>query len=161
MSLVSVRERRRLKLGPDEILFLIGEKGMLGLVKTGVPSKIFVATPNKEEIIIFLEEDDLIAVSAFDVGDKMEKGIRSLIFLVREMQSPLVVLPEKHPTSQRLPLVTSCGRSIRLDCNITPGTHPEQDILCACDDLSGLEITAIKDGVLITGKLKKFKVDKL
>jgi len=160
MSLMSVRERRRVKLGPDEILFLMGNKGVLGLVKTGVAIKIFMATPDKEEIILFLEEKDLIAVSAFDVGDKIEKGIRSLIFLLREMESPLVVLPENHPTSQRLPMVTSCGERIRLDCNITPGTHPEQNILCACDDLSGLEITATEEGVLITGELKEFKVEK-
>ena len=161
MPLMSVRERRRVKLSPDEILFLRGKNGELGLVKTGVPVKIFMATPHKEEVILFLQEEDLIAVSAFDNGDKIEKGIRSLIFLLKEMGSPLVVLPENHPTSQRLPLVVSCGERIRLDCNITPGTHPEQDILCACEEFSGLEITATEDGVLITGELKGFKVEKL
>jgi hypothetical protein len=56
--------------------------------------------------------------------------------------------------------VASCGEKIRLNCNITPGTHPEQDILCACDELSGLEIKAIKGGLNIKGHLKEFKIEK-
>jgi len=75
--------------------------------------------------------------------------------------SPLVVLPENHPTSQRLPLVASCGEKVRLDCDITPGTHPEQDILCACDDLSGIEIKALEEGIKINIPFKNFKIDKI
>jgi hypothetical protein len=56
--------------------------------------------------------------------------------------------------------VASCGERVYLDCNITPGTHPEQDILCACDDLSGVEISAIKGGLKIKGPLKEFSVEK-
>ena len=48
-------------------------------------------------------------------------------------------------------MVVSCGDLINLDCNIQPGTHPEQDILCACEDLSGVKIRANKDGVEIEG----------
>jgi hypothetical protein len=49
---------------------------------------------------------------------------------------------------------------VRLDCNITPGTHPEQDILCACDDLSGIEINAVKGGIEIYGPIKDFEIKK-
>jgi hypothetical protein len=48
-------------------------------------------------------------------------------------------------------MVVSCGDFIRLDCKIQPGTHPEQDILCACEDLSGIEIQAKPGGVEIQG----------
>jgi hypothetical protein len=161
MSFMSVRERQRIGLGPDEILFLIGSSGELGLAKTGQDMQIFIGTPEKEEIIVFLEKDDLIAVSTFDVGEKAEKGIKSMIYLLKEFSSPIIVLPENHPTSKRLKMVVACGDHIRLDCEVQAGTHPEQDILCACQDLSGLDIIAVPDGVEIDGIFKHFKVEKV
>jgi hypothetical protein len=122
--------------------------------------QIFIGTPDKDEIVMFLEEEDIIAVSSLNDGPYSEDGIKSLIFLLRDVGTPLVVLPSDHPTSKRLPMVASCGEKVRLDCNITPGTHPEQEILCTCDDLSGVEIKAIKNGLEINGPLKEFKVEK-
>lgn len=161
MSLMSVRERRRIELSPDEVLFLIGSSGELGIAKAAQDLQIFIGTPEGEEIVLFLEAEDLIAVSAFMVGESVEKGIRSMIYLIREIGSPIVVLPENHPTSKRLQMVVSCGDTIRLDCNIRPGTHPEQNILCACEDLSGTEISAVGDGVGIQGNVSNFKIEKL
>jgi hypothetical protein len=161
MSFMSVRQRQRIGLGPDEILFLIGSSGELGLAKTGRDMQIFIGTPEKEEIVVFLDKDDLIVVSTFNVGLKEEKGIKSMIYLLKEFSSPIIVLPENHPTSKRLKMVVACGDHIRLDCNVQAGTHPEQDILCACQDLSGLDITAVPDGVEIDGVLKDFKVEKV
>ena len=161
MSLMSVRERRRIRLNPDEIFFLIGSSGELGITKAACNMQIFIGTPEKEEIVMFLEAEDLIAVSTFEVGEKAETGIRSMLYLLREFGSPIVVLPEDHPTSKRLPLVVACGDHVRLDCQIQAGTHPEQDILCACEDLSGIEITAVDGGVEIEGPLKNFKVEKI
>jgi hypothetical protein len=161
MSFMSVRERQRIGLGPDEILFLIGSSGELGLAKTGRNMEIFIGTPEKDEIVIFLEKDDLIAVSTFDVGEKAEKGIKSMIYLLKEFSSPIIVLPENHPTSKRLKMVVACGDHIRLDCNVQAGTHPEQDILCACQDLSGLDINAVPHGLEIDGIIKHFKVEKV
>ena len=157
---MSVRERGRVKLSPDEILFLMGSSGELGIVKAGNHMQIFIATPEGDEIVQFLQEDDLIAVSAFSIGKKAEKGIKCMINILRELSSPIVVLPENHPTSKRLKMVVSCGDFIKLDCSIQPGTHPEQDILCACEDLSGIEIQAKKGGVEIKGN-PDFKVEKL
>jgi hypothetical protein len=156
---MSVRERQRIGLGSDKILFLIGSSGELGIAKTGRDMEIFIGTPEKEEIIVFLEKDDLIAVSTFEVGEKAEKGIKSMIYLLKEFSSPIIVLPENHPTSKRLKMVVACGDHIRLDCNVQAGTHPEQDILCACQDLSGLDINAVPDGVEIDGNFKAFKVE--
>jgi hypothetical protein len=120
-----------------------------------------MGTPDLEEVAIFLGKEDLIAVSAFDTGSTVEKGIKSMIYLLREMGTPLLVLPDGHPTSSRLPLVVSCGEMVRLDCQIQPGTHPEQDILCACNDLSGTEITATASGVEIKGNQVNWKKEKL
>ncbi|MEN6573173.1 hypothetical protein [Methanobacterium aggregans] len=154
---MSVRERRRIKLNSDEILFLIGSSGELGIVKASRDMHIFIGTPESEEIVMFLEPQDLIAVSAFENGVKAEKGIESMLYLLRELGSPIVVLPKGHPTSKRLPLVVSCGDRVRLDCGIQAGTHPEQDILCACDDLSGVKIAAVEDGVEVEGDFSRFQ----
>jgi len=161
MSGMPIRERRSIRINQDDILFLIGSSGELGIAKAGEKKQIFIGMPDKEEIVIFLEPEDIIAVSAFDSGEKAEKGIRSMIYLLREMNAPITVLPENHPTSKRLPMVVATGDHVRLNCNIVPGTHPEQDILCACEDLSGIEITASSNGVDILGAINEFKVEKL
>jgi hypothetical protein len=151
---------KKIALNPDEVLFLKGETGEVGVTKFGKNGTIFIGTPEKDEIALFLEPEDLVAVSAIKNNEKVERGIKSLIFLLRDQGSPLIVLPPDHPTSNRLSMVASCGDLIRLDCNITPGTHPEQDILCASDDLSGLEIRSTKGGVELKGNLKEFTVEK-
>ena len=161
MSFMSVRERRTIGLSPDEILFLIGSSGELGLVKTGRDMQIFIGTPDKEEIVVFLDKDDLIAVSTFYSGEHAEKGIMSMMYLLKEFSSPIIVLPKNHPTSKRLKMVVACGDHIKLDCDIQAGTHPEQDVLCACEDLSGLDINAVKEGVEIDGIFEQFKIKKL
>ena len=154
-----VRKCRSLRIDKDQILFLIGSSGELGIIKAGEKKQIFIGMPDKEEIVVFLEPEDLIVVSAFCNGEKAEEGIRSLLYLLRDLNFPITVLPENHPTSQRLPMVVATGGQIHLNCNIVPGTHPEQDILCACKDLSNTEITATKDGVDILGVVKKFKIE--
>jgi hypothetical protein len=160
LSIMSVRERRRIGLSPDEILFLVGSSGELGIAKAAQNLQIFIGTPQGEEVVMFLQPEDLIAVSAFEVGNRVEKGIKCMLYLIREFASPIVVLDENHPTSKRLKMVVSCGDLVRLDCNIQAGTHPEQDILCACPDLSGIEIAAVDGGVEIKGPLENFKVEK-
>ncbi|BDZ67872.1 hypothetical protein [Methanobacterium ferruginis] len=151
---------QKIPLKYDEIIFLKGNSGIVGVAKFTKTGHIFIGTPDKEEIVMFLEPEDLIAVSALDPGPLAEDGIKSLIFLLRDLGAPLVVLPKDHPTSKRLPMVTSCGETVRLDCNITPGTHPEQNILCACDDLSDIEIKSIEGGIEIQGPLKEFEIKK-
>jgi hypothetical protein len=161
MSFMSVRQRQRISLSSDEILFLIGSSGELGLAKTGREMQIFIGTPEKEEIVVFLGKDDLIAVSTFNVGLKEEVGIKSMMYLLKEFSSPIIVLPKNHPTSKRLKMVVACGDHIRLDCNVEAGTHPEQEILCACEDLSGLDIKAVPYAVEIKGIISDFKVEKM
>ena len=147
-----------IKFHDDEILFLLGESGMVGIVKAGEEKMLFLETP-EGEIVQYLEADDLIAVSSFHLGEKYEKGIRAMAYLTRDIEAPIIILPKDNSASKRLKLVFSVGESVRLDCGIIPGTHPEQDILCSCDSLSGLIIKKSKDGVIIEGELKNFKIE--
>ncbi|MDR2873503.1 MAG: hypothetical protein LBV42_01965 [Methanobrevibacter sp.] len=143
----------------SKILFLIGDTGTVAIVRLVEKKILFIGTPDKEEIAVFLEKGDLIAVSAFGKGEKYEKAIRAMVYLTKEMDSSIIVLDKDHPSSKRLDLVLSVGEKIRLNCNITPGTHPEQDVLCSCNSLSGLEINKTENGVEIEGILDNYKVE--
>lgn len=151
--------KTEINLDPSKILFLIGNAGTVGVVKVDKDQMFFIGTPEKEEIVMYLEKGDLIAVSAFGAGEKYEKAIKALAYLTREMESPIIVLPKDHPSSKRLKLVLSVGETVRLDCNITPGTHPEQDILCSCDSLSGLKLDKKENGLSITGNIENYKIE--
>lgn len=149
-----------IKLNHNEILFLQGESGIVGIIKVAKEDKmLFIGTPDNEEIVQFLESDDLIAVSGFGTTEKYEKGIRALAYLTKEMDSPILVLPKDHPSSKRLSLVLSVGDKVHLDCNIRPGTHPEQDVLCSCDSLSGLWIEKTPDGVKLSRDIENYKIE--
>jgi hypothetical protein len=87
--------------------------------------------------------------SAFSVGERIQRGLRCTIYQIRELGSPLIVLPKGHPASPRLKTVVSIGPMTRLSCEIEPGTHPEQNILCGSEEFSGLEIMAAQDGAVI------------
>ena len=142
----------------NEIVFLKGDHGLVGIVKIATNKIIYIGTPDNEEIAMFLDKDDLIAVSSFKNNEKYEKAIKSLAYLTREVDAPLIVLDKKHPSSKRLPLVLSVGSTVKLDCNITPGTHPEQDILCSCDSLSGLKIEKTEKGIKLNKNFKNFVI---
>lgn len=47
---------------------------------------------------------------------------------------------KNHPASPRLPIVVSAGKKTVLNCNITPGTHPNQDVLCGSNEFDSLEV---------------------
>lgn len=142
----------------DEILFLEGETGTVGIVKVANDNKmLFIATQDNEEIVQFLEKDDLIAVSNFK---KDKRAIRAQAYLTREEDSPIVILNKNHPSTKRLSQVLSVGEKVNLNCNITPGTHPEQDVLCSCDSLSGLTITKTQNGVVLNRKHPTFTIER-
>ena len=142
----------------DEILFLEGETGIVGVIKVAYEDKmLFIATQDNEEIVQFLESDDIIAVSNFK---KDKRAIRSQAYLSREESSPLVILNKDHPSTKRLETVISIGDEVNLNCNITPGTHPEQNVLCSCDSLSGLEISKTPTGVKLNKDFEKYTIEK-
>ena len=142
----------------DEILFLEGETGTVGIIKVAYENKmLFIATQDNEEIVQFLQSDDIIAVSNFK---KDKRAITSQAYLIREESSPIIILNKDHPSTKRLETVLSIGDCVNLNCNITPGTHPEQNVLCSCDSLSGLEIVKTPTGVEINREIMNYSIEK-
>jgi len=137
-----------ISLKESEMLLLRGTAGTVAIVKAGLSGQFFLETEN-EEIVLGLEPHDLIVASALSVDEKTEKGLKCVLFMIREIRSPLIVLPKNHPASPRLPIVVSVGHKTVLSCNITPGTHPNQDVLCGSNEFNGLEVTGTLDGVHI------------
>ncbi len=136
-------------LDNNEMLLLRGKEGTLGIVKVGENNQYFLET-EKEEILLALEPDNLLVASGFGTDDKTVNGLKCVLYMIREVGSPFIVLPKNHPASKRLKIVVSVGDRTRLSCNITPGTHPEQDILCGADEFDGIEIRGVKGGVEIS-----------
>jgi hypothetical protein len=77
----------------------------------------------------------------------MENGLRCVLYMIREVNSPLIVLPKNHPASARLKIVVAAGKRIVLSSDITPGTHPEQHLLCGMKEFDGAEILGVAGGV--------------
>lgn len=141
----------------NEILFLEGENGIVGIIKVAYENKmLFIATQDNEEIVQFLQSDDIIAVSNFK---KDKRAVKSQAYLSREESSPIIILNKNHPSTKRLETVLSIGERVNLNCNITPGTHPEQDVLCSCDSLSGLEIEKTSTGVKLNKEFVKYTIE--
>lgn len=137
-----------ISLNESEMLLLRGTAGTVAIVKVGQDGQFFLETEN-EEIVLGLEPNDLIVASAFSADEKTEKGLRCILFMIREIRSPLIVLPKNHPASPRLPIVVSAGKKTILSCDITPGTHPNQDVLCGSNEFDSLEVTGTPEGVQI------------
>jgi hypothetical protein len=136
-------------LNNNEMLLLRGKEGTLGIVKVGENNQFFLET-EKEEILLALEPDNLLVASGFGTDEKTMNGLKCVLYMIREVGSPFIVLPKNHPASKRLKIVVSVGDRTRLSCSITPGTHPEQDILCGADEFDGMEIRGVKGGVEIS-----------
>jgi hypothetical protein len=137
-----------ISLTESEMLILRGTAGTVAIVKVGSSGQFFLET-EEEEIVLGLEPHDLIVASAFSVGEVIEKGLKCVLFMIREIRSPLIVLPKNHPASPRLPIVVSAGKKTVLSCNITPGTHPNQDVLCGSNEFDSLEVKGTMEGVQI------------
>jgi len=144
----------RISLKEDEIAYLCGRRGTVALAKT--LGNFFYLETDKEEIVLFTEPDDLMVASAFGVGDSIRRGLKCTIYQIRELGAPLIVLPKGHPASPRLKTVVSIGPKTRLSCEIHPGTHPEQDVLCGTDEFHNLEILEEPGGASINGLQEDF-----
>jgi hypothetical protein len=131
-------------LEDDEIAYLSGRTGTLAFVRT--LGRFFFLETEAEEVVIFTDDDDLLVASTFDVGEKTRRGLRCTLFLIREMNSPLIVLRKGHPASPRLKTVVSVGDKTRVSCDVQAGTHPEQDVLCGTSDLDGVLVLSAPGG---------------
>jgi len=143
----------------SEIVFLCGQSGTVALAKT--LGKFFYLETESEEIVLFTEPDDLLVASSFGIGHAIRRGLKCTIYQIRELGSPLIVLPKGHPASARLKTVVSIGSKTHLSCNILPGTHPEQDVLCSAEEFHGLEVSAVPGGAEINGFSGKTAIEEL
>ena len=143
----------------DQIAYLLGQSGTVALAKT--LGKFFYLDTDDEEIVLFTEPEDLIVASAFGTGEDIQRGLGCTIYQIRELGSPLIVLPRGHPASSRLKTVVSIGSMTKLSCEIEPGTHPEQNVLCGSEEFSGLEILAAPDGAAINNFQGRTMIGKL
>ena len=143
----------------DQIAYLLGQSGTIALAKT--LGKFFYLDTDDEEIVLFTEPEDLIVASAFGTGEDIQRGLGCTIYQIRELGSPLIVLPRGHPASSRLKTVVSIGSMTKLSCEIEPGTHPEQNVLCSSEEFSGLEILAAPDGAAINNFQGQTMIGKL
>ncbi|HNX39697.1 MAG TPA: hypothetical protein PKK11_03865 [Methanothrix sp.] len=139
----------RITLNEDEIAYIAGKSGTIALAKTR--GDFFYLETQLQEIILFTDDDDLIVASSFGTGEEIRRGLACTIFQLRELKAPLIVLPKGHPASSRLKTVVSIGPLTRLSCDIQPGTHPEQDVLCGCEEFSGVRVMAAPGGAEIAG----------
>ena len=176
-----VEGQKRIPLSADEILFVKGKAGVLAIAKVGAQREFLVETPEKEVFLFASPEDLIVASGFHalkseeggmsssssrssesseneerEVGRSADenallRGLKCVIFMLRELNSPLIVLPREHPATKRLRTVVSVGKRIVLSCEITPGTHPEQHLLCATPEFNGVEILAYKGGVSFRG----------
>ncbi len=146
-------------LNSNEMLLVHGNSGTLAVVKVGKQRQFFVDTPERE-IVLALEPEALLVASGFGTDERMVNGLRCVLYMIREVNSPLIVLPKNHPASARLKIVVSAGKRIVLNCDITPGTHPEQHLLCGMKEFNGAEILSVEGGVELKG-LEWAKCEKL
>lgn len=149
----------RVQLKDDEIAYLLGQTGTVALAKT--LGNFFYLDTDVEEVVLFTEPQDLIVASAFGTGEKIMRGLRCTVYQIRELNSPLIVLPKGHPASPRLKSVVSIGKRTKMSCEIQPGTHPEQDVLCGSEEFHGLEVLADPDGAVVNGFFGKVMIGKI
>ena len=138
-----------LTIKEDEIAYLEGREGSIAIAKS--KGLFFYLETEAAESVLFTEPDDLMVASSWGVGEKVRRALACTIFQLREMQAPLIVLPKGHPASPRLKTVVSIGERTRCSCRIQPGTHPEQDVLCACQEFHQMEIIGRPGGAEILG----------
>ncbi len=148
-----------ISLEEDEIAYLCGLSGTLAVAKT--LGNFFYLETEADEVVLFTEPDDLMVASSFGTGETIRRGLKCTIFQLRELGAPLIVLPKGHPASPRLKTVVSIGSRTRLSCQIQPGTHPEQDILCAGEEFHGLEVRSVSGGAEVEGFQGEILIEKI
>jgi len=141
---------KMIPLDSNEMLLVRGNSGTLAVVTVGKQRQFLVDTPERE-FVLALGPEALLVASGFGTDAQMVNGLRCVLYMIREVNSPLIVLPKNHPASARLKIVVAAGKRIVLSCDITPGTHPEQHLLCGMTEFDGAEILGVEGGVELKG----------
>lgn len=139
----------RIPIKEDEIAYIAGQGGTIAIAKA--LGHFFYLETESSETVLFTDPEDLIVASSFGYGGKIRRGLACTIYQLRELGAPLIVLPKGHPASPRLKTVVSIGALTKMSCEISPGTHPEQDVLCAWEGFHGVQVMGDPGGAEITG----------
>lgn len=130
----------------DEFLLVKGRQSFFLVAKAGARFGLCIET-SEQEYSQTVEPDDLVIASAPE-GGALDPAVM-LIECVRKHRLPLMVLPKDHPGSKRFRYVVSVAPAITTSCSIRRGTHPDQHLICASDELTGLVIRGVPGGVEI------------
>jgi len=88
----------KILLSSNEMLLMHGDSGMLAVVKAGAQRQFFVDTP-EGEFVLAVGPEELLVASGFGTDERIENGLRCVLYMIREVNSPLIVLPKNHPAS--------------------------------------------------------------
>ena len=130
----------------DSFLLVKGRNSFFIVAKANARFGIWIETPDKEYSQT-VEPDDLVIASAPEGGD-IEPAVM-LVESVRKHRLPLMVLSKDHPGSGHFRYLVSVAPVISTSCSIRRGTHPDQHLICASDELSGMELRGVPGGVEI------------
>jgi hypothetical protein len=131
----------------DEVLLISSPHSFLLAAKVKETFCLCIET-SKDEYCLGVSAGDLVVVSAPE-GGSVEPALL-LVDLVRRFHIPLLVLPKEHPGSRRIRYVVSVGPEIFTSCSIQRGTHPDQDLICSGEELSGMMLIGKNGGVEIS-----------
>ncbi|HJK79152.1 MAG TPA: alpha/beta hydrolase [Methanocorpusculum sp.] len=93
-----------------------------------------------EELVQGIYPGDLIIISAPE-GGEIAPALY-LLEMVKTYHTPVIALGKDHPASRRLSYVVSAAERIEMRCGIRRGTHPDQHLLCAADEFTGMILYA-------------------
>ncbi|MDH5806592.1 MAG: hypothetical protein QXW62_02605 [Candidatus Methanomethylicaceae archaeon] len=139
-------------------MIIKGENGALAISKVGDLNKIFIEYLMKE-IELQLNSEDIIAAFGFGNNEKIIKGLEYILFLIKELNLPLIAFPKNRTLSIPIKILISIGKQIELSSKIPPAIDFNPNLLCTTQEFDGIKIIAVKGGVIIEGlDLAKFHI---
>ena len=129
----------RIPFEGDKPILLRGRSSFLLVARAAEKFPLIIET-DTEELVQGVYPGDLIAVSAPEGGEVAPALY--LLEMVKTYHTPVIALGKEHPASRRLSYVVSAAERIEMRCDIRRGTHPEQHLLCAAGEFTGMVLSA-------------------
>jgi hypothetical protein len=142
----------------DNPFILRGSSSFLLVARAVEKFPLFIET-NNEELVQGIYPGYLIAVSAPE-GGEITPALY-LLEMVKTCHTPVIALGKDHPASRKLPYVVSAAERIEMRCDIRRGTHPEQHLLCAADEFTGMILYAKGDELVIENSCEELRLSYL
>lgn len=139
-------ETIRIPFVRDNPTLIRGHSSFLLAARTREKFPLIIET-DKEELVQGIYPDDLIIVSAPE-GGEIAPALY-LLEMVKTYHTPVIALGKDHPASRRLSYVVSAAERIEMRCDIRRGTHPDQHLLCAADEFTGMILYTEGDELVI------------